>query len=43
MPDVARFDTGTLKLQRMIKWDVLGGHGVESLGLLCGDVSVFLC
>ena len=25
MPNVARFDAGTLKLQRMIKWDVLGG------------------
>ena len=24
MPNVARFDAGTLKLQRMIKWDVFG-------------------
>jgi len=24
VPNVARFDAGTLKLQRMIKWDVLG-------------------
>jgi len=29
VPNVARFDAGMLKLQRMIKWDVFLGHGVE--------------
>jgi len=31
VPNFVRFDTGTLKLQQMIKWDVFLGHGVMSV------------
>ena len=30
MPNFVRFDAGMLKLQLMIKWDVLRGHGEEN-------------
>jgi len=33
VPNVAHFNAGMLKLQRMIKWDVFLGHGVDSSGV----------
>ena len=35
MPNVARFDAGTLKLQQMIKWDVFLEHGVDMYLINC--------
>ena len=30
LPNFVGFDASMLKLQQMIKWDVLGGHGVHA-------------